>query len=100
MKFAKKIEQDLVTKKLKTTKYYICPICGYMTITSEFDGKIIREFGEEDFILFPFASLTTSNGATKEYCACPACDALQVIDGCEASELDVFVPKDQNGYIS
>ena len=100
MKFAKKIEQDLVTKKLKTTKYYICPICGYMTITSEFDGKIIREFGEEDFILFPFASLTTSNGATKAYCACPACDALQVIDGCEASELDVFVPKDQNGYIS
>ena len=100
MKFAKKIEQDLVTKKLKTTKYYICPICGYMTITSEFDGKIIREFGEEDFILFPFASLTTSNGATKEYCACPACDALQVIDGCEASELDVFVPKDQNGYVS
>lgn len=100
MKFAKKIEQDLVTKKLKTTKYYICPICGYMTITSEFDGKIIREFGEEDFILFPFASLTTSNGATKEYCACPACDALQVIDGCEASELDVFVPKDQDGYIS
>lgn len=100
MKFAKKIEQDLVTKKLKTTKYYICPICGYMTITSEFDGKIIREFGEEDFILFPFASLTTSNGATKEYCACPACDALQVIDGCEASELDVFVPKDQDGYVS
>lgn len=100
MKFAKKIEQDLVTKKLKTTKYYICPICGYMTITSEFDGKIIREFGEEDFILFPFASLTTSNGAAKEYCACPACDALQVIDGCEASELDVFVPKDQDGYVS
>ena len=100
MKFAKKIEQDLVTKKLKTTKYYICPICGYMTITSEFDGKIIREFGEEDFILFPFASLTTSNGATKEYCACPACDALQVINGCEASELDVFVPKDQDGYVS
>ena len=100
MKFAKKIEQDLVTKKLKTTKYYICPICGYMTITSEFDGKIIREFGEEDFILFPFASLTTPNGTTKEYCACPACDALQVIDGCEASELEVFVPKDQDGYIS
>ena len=68
MKFAKKIEQDLVTKKLKTTKYYICPICGYMTITSEFDGKVIREFGEEDFILFPFTSLATLNGATKEYC--------------------------------
>lgn len=100
MKFAKKIEQDLVTKKLKTTKYYICPICGYMTITSEFDGKITREFGEEDFILFPFTSLTTSNGTMKEYCACPACDALQVIDGCEASELDVFVPKDQDGYVS
>ena len=100
MKFAKKIEQDLVTKKFKTTKYYICPICGYMTITSEFDGKITREFGEEDFILFPFASLTTSKGTTKEYCACPACDALQVIDGCEASELDVFVPKDQDGYVS
>ena len=100
MKFAKKIEQDLVTKKFKTTKDYICPICGYMTITSEFDGKITREFGEEDFILFPFASLTTSKGTTKEYCACPACDALQVIDGCEASELDVFVPKDQDGYVS
>ena len=100
MKFAKKTELDLTTKKFKTIKYYICPICGYMTITSEFDGKITREFGKEDFILFPFTSLATQNSATMEYCACPACDALQVIDMCEASELDAFIPKDQDEYIS
>ena len=42
MKFARKTETDLIMKKIKTTKYYIYPVCGYMTVTSEFDGQIER----------------------------------------------------------
>lgn len=90
MKFAKKIETDLITKKLKTTKYCICPVCGYMTVTSEFDGKTEKICGEEDFILFPFTSYTTSTGAKKELCACPACGSVQVVDTCDCQLIEEY----------
>ena len=95
MKFARKTETDLITKKVKTTKYYICPACGYMTVTSEFNGKIERICGEEDFILFPFTSYATLTGTTKELCACPACDSVQVIDMCDHQLIEEYIPIEQ-----
>ena len=81
MKFKRQTVRNPETQAVElTVKTYECPVCGYITQTEHNKDGEKRTIGDQDFTLFPFFSLYSLSGATKEICECPKCTTIQAIE--------------------
>lgn len=66
-----------------TEKTYYCPNCHYKRRIREGNGEVEVLEGDKEFMLFPFSSLTKTDGTHAELAACPCCQTLQYVDKVE-----------------
>lgn len=62
-------------------KTYMCTSCFYRRIVADTgldDVEVIE--GDQEFIIFPYSSLTKIDGTHAELCACPKCGTVQIIE--------------------
>ena len=81
MRFATKTI-NVAPNKTQINKTYTCPICGYVVEESMIDGTTTKITGDVDFIIFPFKTMVTLDGLSKELCACPKCNSIQYVEYC------------------
>ena len=63
-----------------TIKTYYCPNCNYRRKIKEKGNQLTVLEGDKEFVLFPFSSLTKTDGSHVELVACPECQTVQYVD--------------------